>query len=843
MRPNLFRAGIVCIAVFHASSGFPTEPVDPSGVDFFEKHIRPVLVSKCYQCHAADAKKVEGDLLLDTREGLRNGGTTGPAVVPRKTEDSILLEAIRHDGLQMPPNEKLPADVIIRFEQWIKMGAPDPRDGTSAVVPRGIDLAEARRFWAFKPIESPIPPEVADAKWAYTTIDQFVLAALDSQGLRPVPDAEAAPLVRRIYFDLIGLPPSPEEVKAFEAAASVDRQKAIADLVNQLLASSQFGQRWGRHWLDVVRFAESTGMERNYTYPQAWRYRDYVIDSLNSDKPFDEFVREQVAGDLLPAASENERTEQLIATGFLTIGPKGLNERDKELFLMDIVDEQLDTTLRAFMGLTVGCARCHDHKFDAITSQEYYALAGIFRSTETFYGTGNSQGNRHPSRLLALSEGQLVAFAPEGAAEKNGKSKPDSGPPFSIEVLKNEYLAAKSKLAVLTERVESLDGSKQKKGKKRLSEMTQEVERLQSHYETAKRSSSGENPTADNARRSESSVLVMGVLDTKSPRDTELRLRGEPNEKGSLIPRGFLAIGSVGNIPEIDDGSGRLALAEYLTQRDNPLTARVAANRVWGHLFGRAIVGSVDNFGLQGEPPTHPELLDWLATELATNNWSIKHLIRTIVTSRTYQLAAIDDELGRSLDPSNRFLWRANHRRLEAEAIRDAILSVSGQLDLNPPEEGSRVAVIGDVDIGRGQQASRFGVSNQKRSVYLPIVRLVVPDVLQTFDFPEPSNITGARDVTTVATQALYLMNNPFVLEQSQQLAARLLERSSIDDEERVVWAYELAFGRKPTLSEHQTALGFIRTTAAQEAESTKIKAWTAFSQALFASAEFRYLE
>ena len=364
---------------------------------FFEKKIRPLLVSKCYGCHSAKAKSVKGELLLDSRHGWSKGGESGPALVPGKPGESLLIEAVKYDGLEMPPKEKLSDQQIADLVRWVKMGAPDPRKGgTASLIRREINIEEGRRYWAFQPpTESPLPA-VKNRRWPQGPIDHFILSRIEAAGLEPAEDADKATLARRLHFDLVGLPPTPKQLEAFLADK---RPNALEALVDRLLKSPHFGERWGRHWLDVVRFAESTGMERNYTFPHAWRYRDYVIDTFNRDVPYNRFVREQVAGDLLPAKTPAERNRLKIATAFLAMGPKSLNERNKAIFQMDIVDEQIDITTRAVMGLTVSCARCHDHKFDPFPTEDYYALAGIFRSTETLYGTSGGQGNRQAGKL------------------------------------------------------------------------------------------------------------------------------------------------------------------------------------------------------------------------------------------------------------------------------------------------------------------------------------------------------------------------------------------------------------------------------------------------------------
>ena len=798
---------------------------DQAGIQFFETHIRPVLVAKCYECHSSSSKEPKGNLLLDSREGIRMGGESGKAVVPGDLEDSVLLEAIRWEGLEMPPDEQLPAETIARFEQWIKMGAQDPRDEKSAPIRRQINFEKAREFWAFQPIENPQPP-ATKSKWARTDVDHFIAEKHESRGLTPTGDASVQTLVRRIYFDLIGLPPTPEQSAAFQQAARSNVASAVETLVDELLASPHFGERWGRHWMDVVRYGESTGMERNATFPYAWRYRDWVIAALNDDKSFDRFVKEQVAGDLMPYDSPEQRKDQVMATAFLAIGPKSLNETDREAFAMDVVDEQIDVTTRAFIGLTASCARCHDHKFDPVPQKEYYALAGIFRSTETYYGTDASNGNRHPSRLLSIAaDGTVAQVSTKGTGKGTSQAAVQKK-------LKAERANLKRFIAQLAKNPDARGVQIQKeKSEATINQLSQRVKQ--------------QNETVVDAKDGEQ---TMAVLDGDSPDDTQLRLRGEPGDRGDTIPRGFLTIGSVGHIPELDRStSGRLALAEWLTQDDNPLTARVAVNRVWQHLFGRGLVATVDNFGANGDRPTHPELLDWLASDFKASGWSIKHTIRRIVTSRVYQLGSDRNSIAEDSDPDNHLLWRANHRRLEAESIRDAILVVSGTLDPEPAV-GSVVQSVGDGIIGRNLNTEGFTSGATKRSVYLPIVRGVVPELLKVFDFPEPSMISGSRDVTTVATQALSMMNSEFVTGQAQTFAQRLLAESELNDEQRVDRAWQIALSRSPSETERNDALVFVNQTTESFADSESAtgrreKAWTSLAQSLFAAAEFRYVE
>ena len=802
---------------------------DKAGVAFFEKHIRPVLVKECYSCHSANSKEVKGGLLLDTREGIRRGGESGAAVVPKSIEDSIIIEAIRYEGLEMPPDKQLPPETIANFEQWVRMGSPDPRDGKSALIRKTIDFEEAKNFWAFKPIQNPAAPK-DKSSWAKSEIDQFIAAKLAERELKPVADANSEVLARRLYYDLIGLPPTPEQIDEFTAAAEKNREKAIADLVGTLLDSSHFGERWGRHWLDVVRYGESTGMERNATYPYAWRYRDYVITAFNSDKAFDKFIREQISGDLMESSSNDQKLERLIATGMLAMGSKSLNDNNKENFAMDVVDEQIDVSTRAFLGLTASCARCHDHKFDPIPQKEYYGLAGIFRSTETLFGTSGN-GNRNPSRMVSFVDGEITKIAAKGNSRNKNSAKQ----------IQKRIASTQAKLKRYQQQIK-----KNPKLKDRLQKQITPLEQQRAKYK--KQLKDAQQPAAGDGKKGE---VLMAVLNSSNIADTALRIRGEPNERGDVIPRGFLTIGSNGHVPVIEKGgSGRLALAEWITQKDNPLTARVAVNRVWQHLFGRGIVRTVDNFGANGDRPTHPELLDWLATDFIENGWSIKKTIRKITTSRVYALAGTDEAEGLKVDPDNKLLWRANHRRLEVEAIRDAILLASGQLD-REPQSGSIVQTVGDGIVGRDLQANRFVTESRKRSVYLPIVRGNVPEMLKLFDFPEPSNISGARDVTTVATQALFMMNSDFMVSQADALAARVLNKTEMDDDTRVALAYRLTLGRTPSDEETRTALAFVEETTTsldrgqskKDNEDARTQAWSGLAQALFGSAEFRYVE
>ena len=753
----------------------PTK-IEAPQLEFFEKKIRPVLVESCYSCHSEESGKNKGELVLDSRDGIRAGGDRGPAVVPRNVDDSVLIRAIRQEGnLRMPPDKhggKLSDEVIADFEEWVKMGAPDPRDApkvanTEPTKPeKPIDWNQERAFWSFQKPVSPALPSVKNSRWARTEIDRFILAQQESKGLQPVADAERRTLLRRVYYDLTGLPPSPAEVEAFEKDRSPGAYERVVD---RLLASAQFGEQWGRHWLDVARYGESTGLDRNLNFPYAWRYRDYVIDSVNRDKPYNRFIQEQVAGDLLPASTQAERDELLVATGFLAIGPKGLNETRPKYSKWQVVDDQVDVTTRGFLGLTVSCARCHDHKFDPIPTRDYHALAGIFASTDTLYGTVGGRGNRRPTSLVSLS----------GA--------PDLPVRFTREPTPNMFVNTNQNFGA-TARTNANRGTNAARANNRRQASTNQIERI---------------PARDN--------YAMGVKDLDEPQDVPVYFRGDLRKPKEIVPRGFLRLIEVSQSPSIpEDASGRQQLADWISSPENPLTARVAVNRAWQHLFGVGLVDTPDNLGKLGSKPSHPELLDYLAVKFVTQqNWSLKQLVRSLVLSRTYQLSSEVNARALEVDPANISLWRATPRRLSAEAIRDTLLSASGRLDLNQPELAV-TAEFGDGYYGVNIWETDFPEDFRKRSVYLPIVRDMVPEALSLFDFPNP-NLGGARrEQTTSPSQALFLMNNALVQTESLELARRLLRDTRSSDTARIRKAYLATLLREPTRSELKRARQFL---------------------------------
>ncbi|MGK0189959.1 MAG: hypothetical protein ACI9R3_005778 [Verrucomicrobiales bacterium] len=780
---------------------------------FFESKIRPVLVAHCYKCHSFEGGKSKGGLLLDTRDGIRKGGDSGSAVVPGKVDESLLVAAISHaqPDLEMPPKKpKLSAAVIADFKKWIAAGAADPRtESTGKLSDAPTDLESGRQFWAFrKPVRQP----------GLTRVDHFIEAKLAEQKIEVSPPADSAILLRRLTFDLIGLPPSRLELAEFLQATKRDgMEAALGARVDELLLSERFGERWGRHWLDVARFAESSGKESNFTYPEAWRYRNYVIDAINDDVPFDRFVAEQLAGDLLPADSDAERARLLIATGFLAVGPRSLNEMNAEQTIADVADEQIGATTQAFMASTVACARCHDHKFDPFSMRDYYALAGIFRSSKTFIGTAVGPDNQTGGELIHLPKTlELPVFNKAIKLE-------------DVEKLRAEKADVLAKQEIAQKKAE--EARKAGKDPTEFFSLGMAVGNIwkvgRIDGELAKVNAAGEPH-----------VMCMGVTDRDEAIDSPVYERGEIAHPGDApVPRGFPEVVEVTNSPQIpDDVSGRLQLAKWLTHPGHPLTARVMANRVWKHLFGVGIVRTTDNFGYNGERPSHPELLDYLALQLRSEyDWSVKKLIREIVLSRSYRQSSDYREAAFLQDPENRWVWRVSKRRLDAEEIRDAMLAVTGELDVKRPV-GSLIGRIGNQNAALLVFDKRVAADldgTVTRSVYLPVVRDKLPDVLELFDFAESSLVTGNRETTNVPMQALYFMNSAFVEQRADAFAKRV--RTEEDGGSLIEMAFEICLNRTPDAEELEMAEAFTNSV-----DADKLKR---YCQALLSTAEFRYLD
>jgi hypothetical protein len=707
-----------------------------SGADdtFFEAKIRPVLAGTCFRCHGGE--RVAGKLRVDSRASLLKGGASGPAVIPGAPERSLLVQALRYegDGPHMPPKKRLPPDVGAAFAAWVKAGAPWPAKAPPFPAP----TVQARRHWALLPVRCPRLPAAGDG--ALDALDAFLDVKLRQHGLRPVPPADRCTLIRRATFDLTGLPPTPAEVEAFLADES---PAAFARVVDRLLASPHYGERWARLWLDVVRYADTAGETADFPVPDAWRYRNYVIDALNRDKPYDEFLREQIAGDLLAArlpasVPPARRAELLTATGYISIARRFGYDILQDHYLT--IDDTLDTLGKSVLGLTVACARCHDHKYDPITTADYYALYGIFDSTR--YPFSGCEKDRAPRDLVALPGGAGTAYA---------------------------------------------------------------------------------------------------VADGR-PHNVRIHLRGDPKSLGAEVPRRFLEVLG-GQVVPPGAGSGRLQLAAWLTDPSNPLTARVMVNRIWQGHFGVGLVKTPNDLGTRGEPPTHPELLDYLATQFVHGGWSIKAMHRLVMMSAAYQRASTDAAHNEQVDPGNTLLWRFNRRRLSAEEIRDAVLAVSGGLDRMP---GGPHPFPDKKSWGFTQHAP-FGAvyDHNRRSVYLMTQRIKRHPFLALFDGPDTSSSTGMRFTTTVPTQALFFMNDPFVHARASQLASRLLELP--DDRARLDRASRLLYGRPPTPAEDDLAARFLASYVAQAADVPPVQrprvAWSAWLRLLLSSNEFVYVD
>jgi mono/diheme cytochrome c family protein len=754
MRAHLFLVTIATAAV--ASTARADDRPAPQAAEFFESKVRPVLAENCFSCHGPEKQK--GDLRLDSRAALLKGAGGEPVVVPGDPDKSILVKAVRHDGdTKMPPKKKLPDPAIEALAAWVKMGAPWP-ETTAGKGASSVAEAQAQH-WSFRPVRKPALPPVRRGDWARTPIDLFVLAKLEQRGLEPAPRADRRTLIRRVALDLTGLPPEPAEVEAFVNDPSPDAWEKVID---RLLASPRYGERWGRHWLDVARYADTKGylFEEERRYPFAYTYRDYVIRAFNDDLPYDQFVNQQIAADKLPAGDDKR---PLAAMGFLTLGRRFLNNTP------DIIDDRIDVVMRGLQGLTVGCARCHDHKFDPIPMRDYYSLYGVFASSV------------EPKDLPVLG-----APAPTPA-----------------------YLAYEKELTALKQAVTDYEEKNKDELQKRNRKARDELRKLQKKVDTLKVTHPGAPPQA------------MVLTDLAQPVDPVVFLRGNPNNHGPAVPRQFLEVLSRGERKPFTDGSGRLDLARAIASKDNPLTARVMVNRVWLHHFGKGLVTTPGDFGLRGDPPTHPELLDYLAWSFTEEGWSVKQLHRMILRSATYLQSSAAPQ---AADPDNRLLSHQNRQRLDFEALRDSLLWASGRLDTK--------AGGAPVEITTPPFAAR-------RSVYGFIDRQNLPGLFRTFDFASPDSSTPQRHVTTVPQQALFLMNGPFVVQQAKALAAQPDVTACTDAGERIAYLYRLLYGRPPDADEAALGRRFVESAGTEKALSP----WEKYCQVLLMSNEFAFVD
>ena len=929
---------VICVlSAFIGTGAFTVSKAVASGdrasqVDFFETKIRPVLIEHCYECHSAKAGKAKGGLRLDSKQGWLVGGDSGPAIIPGKPDESHVLLAINYSGdmSEMPPKSRLSSEVIHDFTQWIQDGAVDPRQVEGAALEKkAIDVEAGKKYWAFQP------------RRTFAEED-----SIDRLARPKSPPATADKLVRRLFLDVVGLPPTLEEQSEFQAVYSNESpERAVEVFLNDLFGRKEFGEKWARHWLDVARYADSNGSDFNLTYPEAWRYRNYVIKALNDDLPYDQFLLEQIAGDLLPYDTLEQRNQQLVATTFLMVGPKMLTERDKEKMRLDIADEQLDTIGRATMGLTLGCARCHDHKFDPIPTTDYYAMAGIFHGTLTTDGILMNNVNvsgwketdllinddetqrlqafrskiksieekiqqKQQRRELVLGSAVGVLVDDSDATRKGTWRKSTHRPkyvgdhylvadnqksPFSIEwkatlpnpgkyELRVSFRGGKGLATNVRYTVHHAEGEDQvvvdqtvlpsidqlwqpigqfefdTKAVVSLADTATDkpiladairlvhVEDLEKDVPTDTSSldeelANLEKTLADMKKDSPEIPRAMAAQDNESERigDLHVRIRGETKNLGERVSRGFLQVVNWNGAAQFSiptHESGRVQLAEWITAKENPLTARVMVNRIWQHLFGRGIVETSDNFGVRGALPSNPELLDFLAEEFVEGNWSVKSVIRKIITSKTYQQAVADVLDG--ADEKSQF-QKQYRRPAPAETIRDSLLAVSGKLDWE-----SRDSVVSELGMhaieSNGKRHVSLGQTGKlrQRSVYLPVVRGAVPPSLAVFDFPNPDLVTGKRAITTVPAQALFMMNSPFVHEMSYALSLLLLQ-NNVTIEKSIQQLYRRVLIRQAGRDEVSKGKKYVAELM-EEGQALE-QSFASFVQVVFCSAEFRFIE
>lgn len=950
----------LCVSV----SGYAEEPAVTPAEErtFFEETIEPLLVANCYECHSHESGEASGGLVLDSRSGWSVGGDSGPAIVPGKPAESLFVKAIDyHDvSLQMPPDGKLDDDAVAALTDWVRRGAFDPREASQPEPTAGaIDVESRKNFWSYRPIVVPPVPTVADPNWPARDLDRFILSRLEQEGFAPAAQADRATLIRRLYLDLVGIPPTPEEIDAFVRDESPDAWERTVD---RLLASPAFGERFARRWLDVVRYGESMTL-RGLVFHEAWRFRDFVIRSYDEDRPWNRVLAEHVGGDLLPAATLEERRRGQVATTFLVMGNKNLEEQDKKALDLDAVDEQLDTLGKAFLGQTIGCARCHDHKFDPIPTRDYYAMAGILLNTQTLVHSNVSGWTEEPLPLPAAEEAKYAAHEAEtkrleslvadakkklaaltkGTKQADGMIPPQSLPgvviddvaatrvgewtsstfakPFvgagyihdddankgektltltaklpapgtyevrlgyttgtnrATNVPATVFSAEGEKTVIVDERrdppIESVFVSLgtyrfEKDGQSFVlvsndgTDGVVVVDAVQflpvdetpvapadaaANAAAAAQLASAEKEIADaretlknheaDLKKHQAKVpkrpkaMSVRELPSDSIGDMRIRVRGMPHNLGDEVPRGFLQVATAGPAPTFSkEQSGRRELGEWLASDDNPLAARVYANRVWLWLMGEGLVASPDNFGASGELPSHPELLDHLASRLRESGWSTKELVREIVLSRTYRMSSHPaDAKGEAADPENRLVRRANAKRTDAETLRDSMLFVAGRLDRE--RFGSQIPANVSADYD-------FVAKGDRRTIYLPALRNATPEVAKIFDGADPSAVTGKRSESASAAQALFLLNDEFVADVSQSTAKRILEEASAFDV-RLDGLYRRTLGREPYDAERAAAESYFGIgTESQTSRADDLARWTAFCRALFASADFR---
>jgi mono/diheme cytochrome c family protein len=939
----LFGALIGCATYFLPSVAGHSQAATPEQAEFFEKRIRPLFAANCQKCHSADAQVAGLD--MSSAEGFLRGGESGPLVNKDKPEESKLLKVINYDeNPKMPPTGKLKTDEIEAISQWVKMGAPWPAAATAAAPaktwPKNSSVRaftdDEKNWWAFQPMRDFAPPQVKNSAWVKTPIDNFVLAKLEEKGLKPAPAADRLTLLRRATFDLTGLPPTVKEMNEFRADNSPDAFKKIVD---RLLASPRYGERWGRHWLDVARYADSTGNDEDHRYPHAWKYRDYVIQAFNDDLPYDQFVREQLAGDLIPAKDGSEVNRRgIIATGFLSLGAKAIAQQDKIKMLYDVYDEQVDVTSKAFLGLTVACARCHNHKFDPILTKDYYSMTAMFANTKSFSNWESHVSVPLEKPLVPKAEFAKYQAARKELAEKDKHVKlameditdavkeplVKANAPRLAEFMiaarkvyqngaKLEVVAQETKLPedLLKRWVEYLQPSDKVRGylnewndakadklnevamayqtrfQNRFAVWKEKVSKWRPEYQKSlaenkplpgkptleagedrffddayfgggpfsvsakdKKNFSDEQWTRLEALRKESEALKKAAppepdmacaIEDGEPVKQKVFIRGDYNAHGDDAPPSFPAILEKYDTKPNFTGSGRLQFAEWLVRPEHPLTSRVMVNRVWTWHFGEGLVRTPDNFGKMGEKPTHPELLDFLARQFSQKGSSIKSLHRMIMLSSTYQMSS-DNASAFEADPDNRLLARFNRRRLSIEEMRDGLLQMDGTIDLT---------MGGSLQSGRGTDGEtsqgRLSVNPEtlkRRSIYIPLRRANLPTLLNLFDFGDATTMTGKRQLTNVATQALFWLNSSFLTDRSTSVAQALLASEAKDNTTRLANAYLLILNRNADKTELDVGLKYIADFKLKFAgDKAEQKAWQSYCRILMASNDFIYVD